>query len=312
MSLVLLTLAYPQREERAHALGIWASCNGLAFIIGPTIGGWLLGSLGWRSIFYLALPFCAATVALAYYAIHESAQPEGRKLDLPGQALAIVGLGALSFAAIEGSHWGWTSPLILTIAAIGVAALALFVLVEARTPGPLLPLEFLSRPAFSTALAVAGLMTFGMYALLFIMPLYFQTVRGASPLVTGLELLPMSIAFVIVSQSVGYAANALGPRIVMTAGMALMDWARWRSPSSEPIPTSSSSKPRCSSSVSGSASMPRRSMASRWRPCRRRARAPLPACSTRRAWSALRSASPSSVRCSRALPVRRRQPVPVS
>jgi len=222
MSLVLLTLAYPEREQRAHALGVWASCNGLAFIIGPTIGGWLLGSLGWRSIFYLALPFCAVTVALAYYAISESAQPEGRKLDLPGQALAIVGLGGLSFAAIEGSHWGWGSPLILTIAAVSVAALALFVVVEARTPGPLLPLEFLTRPIFTTALAVAGFMTFGMYALLFIMPLYFQTVRGASPLITGLELLPMSVAFVIVSQSVGYAANALGPRIVMTAGMAFM------------------------------------------------------------------------------------------
>src|SRR6185312_9112181 len=57
MSLVLLTLAYPERDQRAHALGVWASCNGLAFIIGPTIGGWLLGSLGWRRIFSLALPF---------------------------------------------------------------------------------------------------------------------------------------------------------------------------------------------------------------------------------------------------------------
>jgi predicted MFS family arabinose efflux permease len=111
---------------------------------------------------------------------------------------------------------------ILTIAGIGAASLALLVFVEARTPGPLLPLEFLRRPVFTAALAVAGLMTFGMYALLFIMPLYFQVVRGASPLIAGLELLPMSIAFVIVSQSVGYVANTIGPRIVMTAGMACM------------------------------------------------------------------------------------------
>jgi EmrB/QacA subfamily drug resistance transporter len=222
MSLVLLTVAFPEPKARAHAMGIWASCNGLAFIIGPTVGGWLVSVVGWRSIFYLALPICAAAIVLTYYAVSESAEPEGRRLDLPGQGLVVVGLGGLAFAAIEGSHWGWTSPLILAIAGIGLAALALLAVVEARTPGPLLPLEFLRRPAFTTALAVAGLMTFGMYALLFIMPLYFQTVRGASPLLAGFELLPMSIAFVIVSQSVGYVTNAAGPRLVMTAGMACM------------------------------------------------------------------------------------------
>jgi len=74
-----------------------------------------------------------------------------------------------------------------------------FVWVEAKTPGPLLPLSLFGQPVFSAALAVVGLMTFGMYALLFIMPLYFQTVRGSSPFIAGLELLPMSVSFVVVS-----------------------------------------------------------------------------------------------------------------
>jgi EmrB/QacA subfamily drug resistance transporter len=222
MSLVLLTIAYPDKKERAHALGIWASCNGLAFVIGPTVGGWLVDTIGWRSIFYLTLPVCAAALVLTFFALDESAEPKGRHLDLPGQALAIVGLGASAFAAIEGSHWGWTSFPILAIAALAITALALFVWVEARTPGPLLPLEFLRLPVFSAALAVAGLMTFGMYALLFIMPLYFQTMRGASPFTAGLELLPMSVSFVAVSQLVGHLTNRLGPRIIMTAGMACM------------------------------------------------------------------------------------------
>lgn len=222
MSLVLLTIVYPGKEERAHALGIWASCNGLAFIIGPTLGGWLVDSIGWRSIFYLALPLCALAVALTYRAVEESADPRGRHLDIAGQALAIVGLSGLAFAAIEGSHWGWTSPLILSIAGAALAALMLLVWVEAHTEGALLPLEFLRKPVFSAALAVAGLMTFGMYALLFLMPLYFQTVRDATPLGAGLALLPMSVSFVIVSQLVGYLTNAFGPRVVMTAGMACM------------------------------------------------------------------------------------------
>jgi MFS transporter, DHA2 family, methylenomycin A resistance protein len=221
MSLVLLTLAYPRREERAHAMGIWASCNGLAFIIGPTFGGWLVDSVGWRSLFYMSLPACAAALFLTLYAIEESTEPEGRRLDLPGQILAIIALGGFAFAAIEGSHWGWTTPLFTLLAAAVFAAVA-FVWTEARTPGPLLPLSLLSQPIFSAALAVAGLMTFGMYALLFIMPLYFQTIRGATPFIAGLELLPMSLSFVVVSQLVGYLTNNLGPRIVMAAGMACM------------------------------------------------------------------------------------------
>ena len=222
MSLVLLALAFPDRRERAHAMGVWASCNGLAFIIGPMLGGWLVDTIGWRSIFYMILPVCAAALALTYAAVRESAEPSGRRLDLPGQALAITGLVAFAFAAIEGSHWGWTSPIIVGTVMLAVAVFALLVFVEGCTPGPLLPLEYLARPTFSASLAIAGLMTFGMYALLFIMPLYFQTVRGETPFVTGLAMMPMPIAFFLVSQFVGHLNNRVGPRVVMTAGMLCM------------------------------------------------------------------------------------------
>jgi EmrB/QacA subfamily drug resistance transporter len=222
MSLVLLTLAYPEEKSRAHALGIWASCNGLAFIIGPTLGGLLVDSAGWRSIFYLILPVCAAALALTYTAVPESAEPHGRKLDLSGQALAVVALGGLAFAAIEGSHWGWASLPILSIAAVGLAAgVALFVL-EGRLIGAMIPVEFFRDRVFSSALSIAALMTFGMYALLFLMPLYFQTMRGNSALWAGLQMLPLSVSFVLVSQLTGTISNAIGPRMLMTGGMACM------------------------------------------------------------------------------------------
>jgi MFS transporter, DHA2 family, methylenomycin A resistance protein len=78
----------------------------------------------------------------------ESAEPEGRRLDLPGQFLAIVGLGGFALAAIEGSHWGWTTPLILTLVVSALATIA-FLWVETRTPGPLLPLSFFGASLFS-------------------------------------------------------------------------------------------------------------------------------------------------------------------
>jgi EmrB/QacA subfamily drug resistance transporter len=222
MSLVLLTLVYPEGKSRAHAFGIWASCNGLAFIIGPTLGGFLVDSAGWRSIFYLILPACAAALILTHTAVAESSSPRGRKLDLLGQTLVIVAIGGLAFAAIEGSHWGWASLPILAIAALGLAAGAAFFLVEKRLEGAMVPLDLFGNRVFSSALSIAALMTFGMYALLFLMPLYFQTIRGDSPFLAGLQMLPMSISFVLVSQLTRHMTNSIGPRLIMTGGMVCM------------------------------------------------------------------------------------------
>jgi len=222
MSLVLLAEAYPESSSRQHALGIWASCNGIAFILGPTVGGLLVDTAGWRSIFYLVLPLCAAALALAHAAVAESADPEERRLDLPGQAAAVAALGALAFAAIEGSHLGWASGPVLASAAIALASAAAFVLLERGQREGLVPFAvFASRP-FSAALAIAGLMTFGMYALLFLMPLYFQTLRGDSPFVAGVRLLPLSIVFVAVSRWNGRIIHAVGFRAAMAGGMAAM------------------------------------------------------------------------------------------
>ena len=304
--------AFPDRKARAHAFGVWASCNGIAFIIGPTFGGWLVDSIGWRSIFYVILPVCTAAWVLTLYGVQESADPKGRRLDLPGQALAILGLSAFAFAAIEGSRWGRSSPVILALAGVAVVALALFVWVEARTPGPLLPLHFLRQTVFSAALACAGLMTFGMYALLFLMPLYFQTVRGGSPFIAGLELLPMSASFVAVSQYVGHLNNRFGPRIVMTAGMACMGaGALALAFIGEATPLAIVEFELFVVGIGlGLNTAPR--TASPSRRCHPRDRAPRPAWSTPRAWSAPRSASPSSARCLPPMPANRPRPAQTS
>ncbi|MBV8835981.1 MAG: MFS transporter, partial [Alphaproteobacteria bacterium] len=101
ITLAILTVTYPEPRERALPLGIWASCNGIAFIIGPTLGGVLVDHAGWRSIFLLIVPLCLLALGLAYAAVSESSAPKGRHLDLPGQALAILTLGSLSIGVIE-------------------------------------------------------------------------------------------------------------------------------------------------------------------------------------------------------------------
>jgi DHA2 family methylenomycin A resistance protein-like MFS transporter len=221
-SLAILAVAYPDTKERTHALGLWASCNGLAFIIGPTVGGALVDAVGWRSIFLLIIPLCVATLALTWTSVPESKDPKGRKLDLPGQALAIAALGGLSLAVIEGPRWGWLSVGSIASFAISIATAVLFLRRQADSAGALVPLPMLKNRVFAACLGVAACMTFGMYAMLFLTPLYLQSVRGDSALLAGIELLPMSVAFVVVSQLSGKIANAFGPRLPMTLGMAMM------------------------------------------------------------------------------------------
>jgi EmrB/QacA subfamily drug resistance transporter len=221
-TLAILAAVYPDPDERALPLGIWASCNGLAFIIGPTLGGLLVDHEGWRSIFLLIVPLCVLALGLTWGVVPESAAPKGRQLDLPGQGLAIVALGALSLAAIEGPSWGLASVREFSALIVFIAALVAFLRVEAKTVGALLPLDLFKNASFSASIAVAALMTFGMYAMLFLTPLYLQSTRGASAIIAGLELLPMSVSFVIVSQLSGQLTKTFGPRVVTCCGMAAM------------------------------------------------------------------------------------------
>jgi len=221
-SLALLTVAYPDSRKRVWAIGVWAGCNGLGMIIGTTIGGLLVDSVGWRSIFLVIIPICVAMLLLSVGVVSETSQPKGRRLDLMGQALAVTALGSLSFAAIEGAHLGWTSAPVLTAITLLVISVPAFVRVERGQSGGLVPFDLFHSRVFSVALAVAACMTFGMYAMLFLTPLYLQTVRHASALVAGFEMLPLAVTFVALAQYSGRLANSLGARVVMTSGMMLM------------------------------------------------------------------------------------------
>lgn len=219
-SLAILAVTYRDGTERAWAIGIWASCYGVALAIGPTVGGFLVQAAGWRSIFLMVVPLSVAALALALKVLPESSDPQGRRLDLPGQALPVVALCALTLAAIEGPHW--RAPETVLCVAVSIAAAILFLVVERRTEGALLPLEILKRRGLIVAMAIAGLMTFGMYGMLFLVPLYLQQLHGASVVAAGLELLPLSVLYVIVSHRSGPLATRFGARAAMTGGMALM------------------------------------------------------------------------------------------
>ena len=221
-SLAILSDAYPDATERAKAIGIWASCNALAWLVGPALGGLVVGQLGWRAVFLIVVPIAIVAAFMTLIQIAGDCGASTRAIDVKGQILGALTLGAFAFGFIEAPHWGWASAATIACLITALAALAAFVVAELRTREPLLPLGIFGTATFAASTAVAAAMTFGMYAMLFLMPLYLQAVHGATALIVGLQMLPMSIAFFVVSQKSGALVARLGARAMMTVGMAAM------------------------------------------------------------------------------------------
>jgi MFS transporter, DHA2 family, methylenomycin A resistance protein len=223
VSLAIIAYVFTDPAERARAIGIWAGCNGLALAIGPTLGGLLVEGLGWRSAFLVVVPVGVLAALGALKAVPESVHAEGRRIDIPGQISSAVALACLSFAVIRGGASGWTDPTVQYLLAASAAAALVFVVVESFAgDAALLPLALFRTTAFSAAIMTALLMTFGMYGMMFLVPLYLQEVRSIGTFAAGLDLLPMSVVFFVVSRYSGSLASAAGAKVVMTAGMALM------------------------------------------------------------------------------------------
>ena len=221
-TLSILTITYSDPKERERAIGIWASMAGVALGIGPTAGAFLVDTLGWQSIFFMNIPIGLLTLVITVGIVSESFHPEGRRVDLPGQMLVALSLTALTYAVIESQAWGWSSPLIIGGLVLAAVCLVMFILVEQRTLAPMVPLGIFKQRTFSASLAIASMMTFGMYGMFFLISLYLQLVKYDSALLAGLQLVPLSITFVIASPAAGRLMNRVGLRRLMTIGMALM------------------------------------------------------------------------------------------
>ncbi|HEY5348876.1 MAG TPA: MFS transporter [Candidatus Lustribacter sp.] len=220
-TLALLSVAFPERAQaaRARALGIWASMNGFAFIIGPLLGGVLADTFGWRSLFAVAIPVALAAVVLAL-GLPESEIASGHALDIGGQLLAASMLGGFAAAGMAAGTHDMQAGLFWLV--VGGAAAAAFVARERRAISPLIDLTlFRDGPFFAATLATMA-MTFGMYGVLFLVPLILQTFQHRSAIEAGIALLPMSAVFVIVSTFSGSVVAAIGRRLTATAGMAAM------------------------------------------------------------------------------------------
>ena len=220
-SLAIIRVVWRDPAERGRALGVWAACNGVAMAIGPTLGGLLISAFGWRSIFFVVIPFSLAALALAMLSIPETSDPQGRAFDAPAQILGAVALGGLSFAAIQSREAPSVALAALFVAAL---ALALFVKAEAkRGAAALLPLDIFHAPAFRAAITATAGMTFGMYGALFLLPLTWLSVGRFGAVGAGVALMPMALVFAVVSPFSGTLAARYRVRLTTAGGVATIE-----------------------------------------------------------------------------------------
>ncbi len=218
-TLSIITNAFPP-EERGRAIGTWAGVSALALAIGPVLGGFLVESVSWQSIFFLNLPVAVAAVFVALFAVRESRdETVVRSVDAPGVATLTAGLAALVLALVEGNQWHWGSGREIGLFAIAVVTLAAFAVIETRRRVPMVDFRFFRSRSFLGANVVAFIVSFAMLAMFFFLALYMQNIRGYSPLQAGVRFLPSTLMIVLLAPVAGRLADRIGSRPLITFGL---------------------------------------------------------------------------------------------
>lgn len=216
MSIIRNTFDDP--SERAQAIGIWGAVVGISMALGPLIGGVLVQTVGWRSIFWVNIPVGIAAVILTVLYVPESRAPRSRRLDPVGQLLVILTLATLTYGIIEGPRRGWTSPVILVLFTVCSISVVLLIAYEQRRDEPLIELRFFKSVPFSGATMIAVASFVGLSGFLFLNTLYLQEVRHLSALQAGIDTLPMAGMTVLMSPFSGWIVGRVGTRPSLLLG----------------------------------------------------------------------------------------------
>ncbi|MGH3945109.1 MAG: MFS transporter [Pseudonocardiaceae bacterium] len=208
-------------EHRARAVGAWSGLGGVAAAVGPFAGGWLV-ALDWRAVFLVNLPVAVFIVVVSLRHVPESLDAESPPgLDMAGAVLAAAGLAGVTYALTSLGEGGGGDLAVLAAGAGGVAALLAFVLVERRSPHPLVPLGMFLDRSFSVVNAVTLVVYAGLGVFFFLLVLQLQIVAGFSPLVAGSALLPVTVLMLLLSSRAGGLAERIGPRLPLAVGPLL-------------------------------------------------------------------------------------------
>jgi EmrB/QacA subfamily drug resistance transporter len=207
------------KERRGQAIGTWSGFTAIAAGIGPVLGGWLVERFSWRWIFFINIPLSLAVLWITWRKVPESRDEQAKgKVDFLGATLATLGLAGIVFGLIESNGRGLNSSIVIASLAIGVAALALFFLVEARRKEPMMPLELFRSATFTGANLLTLFLHAGLGGMLFFLPFNLSQVQGYSPAAAGAALLPFVLTMFLLSRWAGGLVERCGSKLPLVAG----------------------------------------------------------------------------------------------
>jgi DHA2 family methylenomycin A resistance protein-like MFS transporter len=218
-SLALINVSYQDKAGRAQAVGIWGAMGGVAAACGPPLGGLLTAGLGWRAVFLVNVPIGLVGMFLAARYVVSPLRQSRLGMSFADQGAAVICLAGLAVALIEAGRYGWTSQIVLVGFAVALISGVTFILIERRSPNPMLPLSLFRSSTFSASLAVGMAINIGFYGELFMLPLYFQGVRNYSALLTALAILPQPGICSIAAYLGGRMTSRVGPRLPAAIGL---------------------------------------------------------------------------------------------
>jgi EmrB/QacA subfamily drug resistance transporter len=216
-SLAIISASF-EEERRGRAIGTWSGFSGITAALGPVLGGYLVENVSWRAAFLINVPLAIVVLWIVYRHVPESRDPGARKLDIPGAVLATLGLGGVVFGLIESQSSGFGDPLVLVSLALGVVALAAFVLVESRVDEPMMPLSLFRSRNFSGANLLTLLLYAGLGGALYFLPFNLIQVHGYSATAAGSAFLPFIVITFVMSRWAGGLVARYGAKLPLVIG----------------------------------------------------------------------------------------------
>jgi EmrB/QacA subfamily drug resistance transporter len=212
--------AFFNSEQRGRAIGTWSGFTAITSALGPVLGGWLVQYASWRWVFFINLPIAAVVLFILFWRVPESESEEDQRrgLDWWGATLATLGLGGVVYGLTEANNVGFSNPLVLSALAIGIVALLIFLVVEARIASPMLPLNLFRSSTFSGANLLTLLLYAALGGTLFFLPFNLIRVQGYSPTAAGAANLPFVLIMFTLSRWSGGLVARYGAKIPLIIG----------------------------------------------------------------------------------------------
>ena len=218
--LAIITDAFPP-AGRGRALGVNAVVFAVGTSLGPTFGGLITGHLSWRWIFYLNVPLGALALLASQATLPRSGPHRREPFDVAGAGLLAVGFALLTVVLSFSPEWGWGSVRLLTCLAVGTIALVGTALVERRAPRPIIDFSLFRERMLASSLGSMTLAMLALFAISFMLPFYFEELRGFSVEKSGLLLTPLPLTIAVVAPVSGSLADRIGSRWLAAGGLAL-------------------------------------------------------------------------------------------